>query len=51
MNFVSQGINIVYVIQKEYIKHINDNLILNEIYNSSDKVMSDNINNLYCYWR
>ena len=47
----SNGIKILYVIQKEYNKYTNENIILKEIYDNSDKIMSDEINNLYCYWR
>lgn len=47
----NNGIKILYVIQKEYSKYTNENIILREIYDKSDKVMSDEINNLYCFWR
>ena len=47
----SNGIKILYVIQKKYNKYTNKNVILKEIYNDSDKILSDEINNLYCYWK
>ncbi len=46
-----EGIKILYVIQKEFAKYIDSNTVLKEIYENTDKIMSDKINNLYCYWR
>lgn len=44
-------VKIVYVIQKEYSKYTNKNDILKEIYENSGKIMSDNIDNLNCFWK